>query len=87
MYSSCVPGSRKHRTPIETTYTRLRAHLASLFEQIITDRQVVIVRRRGGDDIALLPADELESLMETAYLLRSPANAIAVLSPSPPPVL
>jgi antitoxin YefM len=60
---------------IETTYTQLRANLASYFERIIADREVVIVRRREGEDIALVPADELESLMETAYLLRSPANA------------
>jgi antitoxin YefM len=64
---------------IETTYTQLRAHLASLFDRIVADRQVVIVRRRRGEDIALLPADELESLMETAYLLRSPANARRLL--------
>jgi antitoxin YefM len=64
---------------IETTYTQLRANLASLFDRITSDRQVVIVRRRRGEDIALLPADELESLMETAYLLRSPANARRLL--------
>jgi antitoxin YefM len=64
---------------IETTYTQLRANLASIFDQIVADRQVVIVRRRRGEDIALMPADELESLMETAYLLRSPANAQRLL--------
>src|SRR5512142_1300218 len=64
---------------IETTYTQLRANLASLFDQITSDRQVVIVRRRRGEDVALLPADELESLLETAYLLRSPANARRLL--------
>ena len=64
---------------IETTYTQLRANLAALFDRIVADRQVVIVRRRRGEDIALLPADELESLMETAYLLRSPANARRLL--------
>ncbi len=64
---------------IETTYTQLRANLASLFDRITSDRQIVIVRRRRGEDIALLPADELESLMETAYLLRSPANARRLL--------
>jgi antitoxin YefM len=64
---------------IETTYTQLRANLASYFERVIADREVVIVRRREGEDIALLPADELASLMETAYLLRSPANARRLL--------
>jgi antitoxin YefM len=36
---------------------------------------VVIVRRRGGRDVAIIPADELSSLMETAHLLSSPKNA------------
>ncbi|MGD0801255.1 MAG: type II toxin-antitoxin system Phd/YefM family antitoxin [Terracidiphilus sp.] len=33
------------------------------------------VRRRGARDVAIVPADELSSLLETAYLLRSPKNA------------
>ncbi len=64
---------------IQTTYTQLRANLASYFERIVANREVVIVRRREGEDVALIPADELESLMETAYLLRSPANAKRLL--------
>ena len=39
------------------------------------DREVIIVRRRGQRDVAILPADELASYEETAYLLRSPKNA------------
>jgi antitoxin YefM len=35
----------------------------------------VIIRRRGGDDVALIAADELRGLLETAHLLRSPRNA------------
>ena len=61
--------------PIDTTYTRLRENLASVLDQVTNDQEVVIVRRRGAKDVALIPADELSSLMETAYLLRSPANA------------
>ena len=61
--------------PVETTYTVLREKLASYLDKVIDDREVVIVRRRGARDVAILPADELSSLMETAYLLRSPKNA------------
>lgn len=61
--------------PIDTTYTKLRENLASVLDQVTDDQEVVIVRRRGARDVALIPADELSSLMETAYLLRSPANA------------
>jgi antitoxin YefM len=61
--------------PVETTYTSLRERLASVLEQVANDREVVIVRRRGAKDVALIPADELAGLMETAHLLRSPRNA------------
>jgi antitoxin YefM len=61
--------------PVETTYSSLREKLASFLDQVIDDREVVIVRRRGARDVALIPADELAGLMETAHLLRSPKNA------------
>ena len=61
--------------PVETTYTALREKLASYLDQVIDDREVVIVRRRGARDVAIVAADEMSSLMETAYLLRSPKNA------------
>ena len=64
---------------IETTYTALRAKLASHLDRVTDDREVVIVRRRGARDVAIVPADELSSLMETAYLLRSPRNAERLL--------
>jgi antitoxin YefM len=65
---------------IDTTYTRLRENLASVLDQVSEDREVVIVRRRGSPDVALLPAEELAALMETAHLLRSPANAKRLLT-------
>jgi len=60
---------------VETTYTSLRERLASVLAQVADDQEVVIVRRRGAKDVALIPAEELSSLMETAHLLRSPRNA------------
>ena len=55
--------------PVETTYTSLRERLASVLDQVANDQEVVIVRRRGAKDVALIPAEELASLMETAHLL------------------
>jgi antitoxin YefM len=66
--------------PVETTYTSLRDSLASFLDQVTDDQEVVIVRRRGAKDVALIPAEELASLMETAHLLRSPKNAQRLLS-------
>ncbi len=61
--------------PRETTYTQARASLASLCREVASTREPVIIRRRDAEDVALISADELESLLETAHLLRSPKNA------------
>ena len=61
--------------PSETTYTEARARFASLWSQVTANRDVVVIHRRGHDDVALVAADELRSLLETAHLLRSPRNA------------
>jgi antitoxin YefM len=63
----------------ETTYTALREKLASYLDEVVDDREVLIVRRRGARDVAIIPADELAGLMETAHLLRSPKNAKRLL--------
>ena len=65
---------------IETTYSNLRANLASVLDRVVDDREVVIVRRRRAKDVALVPAAELAGLVETAHLLRSPKNAQRLLS-------
>ena len=66
--------------PTETTYTRLRENLAGVLDDVIDQQEVVIVRRRGARDVALIPASELAGLIETAHLLRSPANARRLLT-------
>lgn len=64
----------------ETTYTSLRQSLASVLDRVANDREVVIIRRRGDKKVALIPADELAGLLETAHLLRSPRNAQRLLA-------
>ena len=65
---------------IHTTYTEARANLARLWNQATQDRETVIISRRGAEDVAMIAADELASLQETAHLLRSPANAARLLT-------
>ena len=65
---------------IEFTYTTAREKLASLLDRVTKDREVIIIQRRGSEDVAMIAADELASLTETAYLLRSPQNAERLLS-------
>jgi antitoxin YefM len=64
----------------ETTYTNLRQSLASVLDRVVNDREIVIVVRRGEKKVAMVPADELAGLMETAHLLRSPKNAQRLLA-------
>jgi antitoxin YefM len=64
---------------VETTYTSLREHLASVMDRVVNDREVVIIHRKRGQKVAMIPADELAGLVETAHLLRSPKNAERLL--------
>jgi antitoxin YefM len=64
----------------ETTYTNLRQNLAAVLDRVVNDREVVIVRRKGQRTVAMVPADELAGLLETAHLLRSPKNARRLLT-------
>ena len=57
-----------------TTYTKARAALAKLCDEVASTREPVIIRRRGAEDVALVSAEELASLSETAHLLRSPRH-------------
>jgi antitoxin YefM len=65
---------------MEFTYTSAREQFASLLDRVTKDREVVIIQRRGAEDVAMISAEELASLTETAYLLRSPQNAERLLS-------
>lgn len=65
---------------LETTYTQARASLAMLCNAVSEDREVVIIHRRNAEDVALIAADELASLLETVHLLRSPRNADRLLA-------
>ena len=64
---------------IHTTYTNARANLANLFDEVTYNQETVIINRRGKENVALISATELESLLETAHLLRSPKNAERLL--------
>jgi len=65
---------------IETTYTNLRQSLASVLDRVANDHEVVVIVRKGEKKVAMVPADELAGLIETAHLLRSPRNAQRLLT-------
>ena len=58
-----------------TTYTQARANLARLCDTVAETREPYVIERRNGENVALISEAELDSLLETAHLLRSPRNA------------
>ncbi len=65
---------------VKVSYSHAREHLAEIWNEVEDTRDVAVLQRRGHEDMALIPADELASLRETAYLLRSPTNAARLLA-------
>jgi antitoxin YefM len=65
---------------VQTTYSQARANFVKIWDKVTQDREIVIIERRGADPVALVAADELNSILETAHLLRSPKNAERLLT-------
>lgn len=59
----------------KTSPTEAKNDFFNLLEQVAENQQVFIVDRPEGKNVALIAESELASLMETVYLLRTPANA------------
>jgi antitoxin YefM len=61
-------------------YSAAREKLAHIWDQEEDSQEEVILRRRGQEDLVLIPARELRSLKETVHLLRSPRNAARLMA-------
>ncbi len=57
------------------SYTAARENLAATMERVCVDHDPVIITRKRSQSVVMLSLEDYESLQETAYLLRSPANA------------
>ena len=64
-----------------TTYSAARERLASLIEDVIATRETALITRRGFEPVAIIPAEELVGLLETAHLLRSPLESSSAILP------
>lgn len=62
------------------TYTAARENLASTIDKVCNDRDPVIITRKRNQSVVMMSLDDYEALEETAYLLRSPANAKRLVS-------
>lgn len=65
---------------IYKTLQETKVQLNQLFNQVIEQQEIVVVNRHNQQNVALIAADELNSLLETAHLLRSPNNAQHLLT-------
>ena len=61
------------------SYTAARENLASTMDKVCADHAPVIITRNRDQSVVMLSLEDYESLEETAYLMRSPANAKRLL--------
>lgn len=61
------------------TYSESRAKYAETLSAVVNDREEVVITRAGHEPVVIVSLDDYESLKETAYLLKSPANARRLL--------
>ncbi len=60
---------------IEASYSEARQNFKVYLDRASEQGETIVVKRRNGGDVAMIAADELSSILETAHLLRSPKNA------------
>ncbi len=63
----------------ETSPSAARQDFFQMLDRIAKEREICIINRPDGENIALIPESDLNSLIETVYLFRSPANARRLL--------
>lgn len=61
------------------SYTESRARYAEVLDSVTDDREEVVITRAGHEPVVIVSLADYESLRETAYLMRSPANARRLL--------
>ncbi|WP_394937743.1 type II toxin-antitoxin system Phd/YefM family antitoxin [Psychromicrobium sp. YIM B11713] len=61
------------------SYTESRARYAEVLDHVVADREEVVITRAGHEPVVIVSLADFESLRETAYLMRSPANARRLL--------
>ena len=62
------------------TYSTVRANLATTMDRVCDDHEALIITRNGEQSVVMLSLEDYKALEETAYLLRTPANAKRLLS-------
>lgn len=55
--------------------TTARENLAATMDRVCEDHTPLVITRERRPAVVMLPLEDFEALEETAYLLKSPANA------------
>lgn len=58
---------------------RVEGALREVLDSVVNDREEVVITRAGHEPVVIVSLEDFESLRETAYLMRSPANARRLL--------
>ena len=61
------------------SYTTARANLAKTMERVCNDHSPVVITRKSEAPVVMISLEDYQAMEETAYLLRSPANARRLL--------
>ena len=61
-------------------YSDARTQLAATMEQVCDDHTPIVITRQKARPVVMLSLEDFNSMEETAYLLRSPANAKRLLA-------
>jgi antitoxin YefM len=56
-------------------FTEVRNNLKGVIDQVVEDAEVTVISRRDAPHAVVMSLDTYNSIMETAHLLRSAANA------------
>ncbi len=56
-------------------YSYTRQHFADMMDRVNEDHTPLLVTRQKGRPVVMMSLDDFNAMEETAYLLRSPANA------------
>jgi antitoxin YefM len=62
-----------------TTYTAFRQQLKSYLDKVRSSHSPLYVTSANGEDIVVISKSDYESMEETFYLLKSPANSVRLL--------
>ena len=60
------------------SYTKARAKLSSVMDQVSQNHDSIIITRKDNKPVVMISLEDFNAMEETAYLMRSPKNAMRI---------